>query len=338
MKRIRACGAAGIGLAAALLVLGPSAPACAQPPPPEAKVRLSPEAEEEGMRLYDEGRKVAGTGQWEKARELFMQAFALKRHYQIAAALGRAEVQLGKYRDAAEHLSWAIQQGGAEMDAAQRKAFPEMLEKARGRVGVLSISVDPPGAEVVVNGRSMGTAPLPGPVFVDAGPVIVEVRLEGYAPVRESRVALPGKEDAVRVALRKVAAVVPLAPVPVKVVSSGPNRAVLIAGSVLGAGGIIAGAALAAVSNGKASQSLETEKAGAPCGVYSMCRDQFTQIQQQKVTFGDAAIGAFATGGIVLAGTWIYGSAMLVSKRAADVKPTVSIGSDHVVGTVSIPW
>ena len=120
MTRARLCGVASVSLGITLLALVPSTPACAQPPPPPPAAvvppPLSPEQDAEATRLYDEGRKLAKTDQWIKARDAFLRAWHLKPHWQIAAALGRAELKAGLHRDAAEHLTASLRDAPASLD------------------------------------------------------------------------------------------------------------------------------------------------------------------------------------------------------------------------------
>lgn len=63
--------------------------------------------------------------------------------------------------------------------------LPQMLAEFRSRVGVLTIDCAENGARILVNGRVVGTTPLPDrAIRVNAGPTIVEVTKEGAAPFR----------------------------------------------------------------------------------------------------------------------------------------------------------
>src|SRR5262245_42812519 len=105
MMRLRLSRAAGWGLSAALLLLVPTTPVWAGPPPGPGP---APAQQKEADRLYEQGRKAAKAEQWSKASDLYLQAFRIDHHWKIAASLGHAEVQAGKYRDAAEHLTFAL--------------------------------------------------------------------------------------------------------------------------------------------------------------------------------------------------------------------------------------
>ena len=122
MMRMRACGLATVGLGAALLVLAPGA--CAQTPPPVPAVvappPLTPEQEDEVRRLFEEGKQAAGGLQWNKARDRFGAAYAIKRSWQVAALLGTAEAKTQRYRDAAEHLTFALDNAPSDKLTAEK--------------------------------------------------------------------------------------------------------------------------------------------------------------------------------------------------------------------------
>ena len=59
-------------------------------------------------KLYEDARKAAKKKQWDKASDLYLQAFRLEPHWKIAASLGHAETEAGRSRDAAEHLAFAL--------------------------------------------------------------------------------------------------------------------------------------------------------------------------------------------------------------------------------------
>ena len=59
--------------------------------------------------------------------------------------------------------------------------------QAKSKIGELRFNVHPKGAEILVDGVSLGTAPIDSPVFVDPGPVEVTAKLEGYTGVNAKR-------------------------------------------------------------------------------------------------------------------------------------------------------
>jgi hypothetical protein len=189
MKRRRVLRALGSGLGSLLWLLSTSAHAG----PPSPSPGDSPDARQEAVRLYNEGTVAAKAGRTRRALDLYTLAWRRHRLWQIAASLGRLEHSLKRYRDAAEHLDFAVHEAPLDKRDAVRAAAREMLEGAKAHVGTLSIVVDPPGAEVLVDGKVVGRAPLSGVVYVEPGPVEVAARLGGYEAVKESRVVKRGQ-------------------------------------------------------------------------------------------------------------------------------------------------
>lgn len=186
----------------AILVLSvaafPSTPALAQPS------SLTPAQQTELAKHRDEGKAASKANLWDKARDAYKAAWQLKRDWKTAANLGRAEFQLGKHRDAAEHLTYAIREAPpslAQEAPAEWNVLREMLQRARAKVGALNIAVEPAGAEVQVGGLPVGKAPLQAPVFVEPGQVAIDARAPGYAVGKVSVSAVGGEEESVKLVL-----------------------------------------------------------------------------------------------------------------------------------------
>jgi hypothetical protein len=131
------------------------------------------EREAEAERLYADGQKAAQAERWTEARDRFREAFALTPHAQIAVQLGRAELSLGESASAAEHLAFFLRTA-TDASASDRQTVQAMLDRARAKVAAVEVTVEPSGAEVRVEGREVGTAPLADPVFVEPGTRDVE--------------------------------------------------------------------------------------------------------------------------------------------------------------------
>src|SRR5262249_22124873 len=72
------------------------------------------------VRHYEDGVAAVKLSRWAKAYDSFLAAWKLKQHFQIAVNLGHAELKLGKYRDAAEHLTYFLQEA-SEVTPEERK-------------------------------------------------------------------------------------------------------------------------------------------------------------------------------------------------------------------------
>lgn len=136
--------------------------------------------------LFQEGLDAAAANDWPKARDCFNKAFELRKHWKIAANLGRAEVKLGLYREAAEHLDYFLSNAGPQDVAPKdRQAVDAMLKQAQSHVATLTIVLPMTGVVVLVDGKAVGTSPLPGRLFLQPGSRVLEARREGYEPAQE---------------------------------------------------------------------------------------------------------------------------------------------------------
>jgi hypothetical protein len=125
------------------------------------------------------------------ALPLLQRAYQLRPEPRTAVHLGLVESALGRWADADRHLTEGL--GGAE-DAWIKKNRATIVEAARNakqKVGSLEIKGEPPGAEVLVNGTTVGTFPLAAPVVVNAGTADVEVRANGFRSQARSVTVLP---------------------------------------------------------------------------------------------------------------------------------------------------
>ena len=126
--------------------------------------------------LYNEGRALYGQRSWDKAHASFWAAWSLKKHWQIAGMLGHCEVRMERYRDAAEHLAFSIRTGAGSASPEEMKKLQESLDEAKRKVGTIKVQVDTDDAEVRVNGRLVGAAPLLDPLFVEPGEHVLQAR------------------------------------------------------------------------------------------------------------------------------------------------------------------
>ncbi|WP_234022771.1 tetratricopeptide repeat protein [Sorangium cellulosum] len=74
---------------------------------------------------------------------------------ELAGELGLCELELRKYRDAAEHLTWSLERDWALPSQLQQR-FLIGQRKAAFYVAELMLSVDPPDAEVFIDGKPIG--------------------------------------------------------------------------------------------------------------------------------------------------------------------------------------
>jgi hypothetical protein len=202
-------------------------PSRAEPPPGTLAAAASKIADEADAIFY-RGKAAFEAGKIEQAYDLYRQAWALRQTHDIAGNLAQVELSLGKTRDAAEHIAYALAHYPPSLRDDRREKLTKVLDGLRPQLGVLGINVSLSDAKVTIDGKPIGASPIAGEVFVDPGPHVVRAMLSGYK-VAEARVDVP-KGSSQRVALDLV-----------KDADSPPVRRNVVPGAVLGG---IAGAAL----------------------------------------------------------------------------------------------
>ena len=125
--------------------------------------------QEEARRLMEEGVAADQSGDKERAVELFTQSLALHPSYDVAGNLGLVKFGLGRYADAANHLSYCLRHFASGQKRELRKLIEEKLLLAREHVAEVTIQVSEPLAEVMIGDEVVGRSPLDFTVFVEPG-------------------------------------------------------------------------------------------------------------------------------------------------------------------------
>jgi hypothetical protein len=329
-----------LSLCVAVLGLALSSSALAQPPAPAAS---DTDVSVQAMQLYNEGLKAAKLFQWDKARTFYLGAWRVQQHWQIAANLGRAEVKVGKHRDAAEHLAYFLREA-PKIEPEDRTKTEELLEQAKAKVGTLKITARPDGAEIRIDGASIGTAPLKGDVFVEPGGHLFEARLAGYQTLQVTQDVGVGWRGRIDLRLDKVApekggAVEPppLPPIvpPPPVQEGGPNKTVVVVG------GVVAGLAAAAgvgFTVGAQLKLNERETERPSCFATTPNCLRYNTAEKARLNFAYVAVTSYIAAGVFGVGTLTYA----LVKRSAEPKSTARmdllLGPGVAGAMVTVPW
>jgi hypothetical protein len=141
-----------------------------------------------GVTARREGRDADALALFERAAQSDARASTLAQVGFALQALGRwAEAEAQLERVSALDDPWVLR---------HRDVIDGALVTVRSHLATLELACSPAGAEVFVDGRSIGVAPLARPVRLAAGSVTVTARLEGYflpnARSRSSRATARG--------------------------------------------------------------------------------------------------------------------------------------------------
>lgn len=248
------------------------------------------------------------------AEPLLREAWKLKHSYDIAANLGILDVALNKWCDAAELLTYALKTFPVNGKPEHKKLLEVTLAKARPQVAALAIKVNVEKAEVFVDGKSVGFAPLVDGLFVEPGTRKIEARLPGYEAATEMVEAMKNGSIEVALTLRKP---IPLPPpsdaAPLRLPQEdGPKTGLLVVGGVTAGTALVAGVVFTVMSNGKSSDadslasSLKGLGAPRPCQSNADACAAIDSKRRAQDVFANGAMGGFITAGALAFGTIGY--------------------------------
>ncbi len=147
-----------------------------------------------------------------------LEAFNLRQSTDIAGNLGATELELGLFRDAAEHFSYSLRTMPASADPQKREATKTRLATAKEKVGTLTIKVNVEGATVFIGDKAIGLSPLPAEAYVDPGSVTIRATADEYQGARQTLEVQAGSSAEVSIELTKKTGPTPAEPAPTPVV------------------------------------------------------------------------------------------------------------------------
>ena len=184
--------------AAALLLAAAPRPAAADDQA-VAKARF-----QEGMALIKEENYPAALAAFEESYELVPKPGLL---YNIAMC----EKALFRYVESIASFKKYVTAMGAGIKPEMKLTVDQALSDMRKLVGTILIDGAPDGANVFVDDRSVGAAPLKEPLLADPGQHSIRVERDGYKPLRTEVTVPSGATIAVRASLHSVAAWIKIA-------------------------------------------------------------------------------------------------------------------------------
>jgi len=219
-------------LALGAAALGPPRRAIAQPAEPapgnEAAPAKDPRAARRwlasGQMFMQRGSYLAARHRLDEAKQQFESAVAAY-HKAIEASddvnlyleLAFAEDRAGKVDGAVKHLRRLAQAGGARPEIVKRAAAK--LEELLARVGLVTLTVAPPGTSITLGGTEIGLSPLAEPLVLLPGTYTLAFQAGGYQPREAELKVEPGSESERTIELEPVKVIVePVPPAPVEAV------------------------------------------------------------------------------------------------------------------------
>jgi hypothetical protein len=156
-------------LVTALLLVGSAAPRIAQAEQPEPLAASGVNDSAYLRALYKRAQTAFEASDYEQARGLFLQAWAIQPSAEMALSLGQVELELKRYRDCAEHLDYALRNIAPTVSESVVGMAKKALAESTAQLAVIRVTTHRGGAEISVDGKLVGTTPLSAPLFLEPG-------------------------------------------------------------------------------------------------------------------------------------------------------------------------
>lgn len=246
--------------------------------------------------LHAEGVAHLQANELKQAQAAFAAAWGIEKHYRVAGPLGSVELALKKYRDAAEHLHFFMENFPKTGDAQDRTDTQKQLETAAAHVVRLTVSVEPADAVITANGVAIKTGEV---VFYEPGELTLHASRHGYLSVLETETYGAGTTEEVTLRLTAIDGTKPVEPP-----SDGPDGR-LVAGIAIGAGAIVAlgvGIGGSVAASGYASD-VERLDVGLDVDCFSSTSAECAELMDAAASHdhaNDVAVGGYVVGGVLV--------------------------------------
>jgi len=161
---------------------------------------------------YHAGIELRRHGDNRGALREFRRAYAATPSPRTLAQIGLAEQALGIWVDAETHIGEALKAVGDSWIVTNRAPLREALQVVTSHLGTLEVECDTAGVVLEINGVAAGTLPLPRPVRVVAGSVVLSAHAPGFFPVQRISTVAPGQLAHEQIEMVRMSATTPPPP------------------------------------------------------------------------------------------------------------------------------
>jgi len=159
--------------------------------------------------LFASGLEFARNGDFDAAAAQFEKAYRVSPNYAVLYNLGQAYVALGKPVEAVQALEKFLEVGGAAVNPSRRSEVQDLISFNKKRIGFASLLVEPPNAEISIDGRPTAKGTAREHVALSTGTHSVTATAEGYLPFIGTLEVTREKTATLTVALQAVEPVAP---------------------------------------------------------------------------------------------------------------------------------
>lgn len=198
-------------VASTVVVLGAGAQAQPRRPrnPPDGVITTGPNPtvllqQAEARQHFQTGAQHYQNARYTEAIEEFRTAYRLYASPTILFNLAQAYRSDGQLVNAVATFRRYLEEGGDLLTPQQRQEVEDVIREVEGTRAVLSFEVEPAGTAVTLDGRELGTTPLPRGVEVMPGEHNITLRLADHDPHDERITVTPHERRLYQFLLRPV--------------------------------------------------------------------------------------------------------------------------------------
>jgi hypothetical protein len=301
------------------------------------------EGSEELQKLYMEGEDALHRMAFTEAETLFTKAWGLSKSFDVAGRLGEAKLDMGKYREAAQYISYALRNAAPSTRASRREALKKDLEDARKKLATVKLTASVVEAKIAIDGVVVDPIFLGPELFVEPGKHTFEASADGYDTAKQVVDTKVGEIFVVSLTLERPSA----RPLPTSAPTSAPSSGTpWPAAALAGAGGlgVVLGAVFVGVAEARKGDAYAAAKDtftadGKPTcpkqgpGPTPAC-DKIRGATSDVDLFGNMGVGAFIAGGVLVAGAVGYMFLLAPPKDGAKTSQLVPVVSPQGGGFV----
>jgi hypothetical protein len=149
--------------------------------PAAARAQASNDDQAQAARLKSAGDDAMAAKRYDEALDDYQRSYALVPNPALHYNRGRVLQFLARYPEALDAISRFDAEASPELKA-RVPGLPTLVAELRSKVATITIKTNVAAGRVIVGGKDMGPAPLPGPLRVDAGQTTIDVIADGYLP------------------------------------------------------------------------------------------------------------------------------------------------------------
>jgi len=264
------------------------------------------EGSDEVQKLYMEGDDAFKRAAYQEADALFTKAWAQSKSFDVAGRLGETKRELGKLREAAQYLSFALRNALPSTRASRRDALKKDLDAVKEKLATIKLTVSLVEAKIAIDGAALDPLFFGPEVFIEPGKHTFEATAEGYETAKQTVDGKPGEILVVSLTLDRA---VPKPP-PGAAPTATPGTP--LPAALLGAGGgvfVVLGAVLVGVAESRkteaynlAAKTIVDGRRTCPKqgpGPTETC-DKVRAAASDVDLFGNIGVGAFIAGGVLI--------------------------------------